>query len=257
MDLSNIATRLSKLVTDNSPVILTGVGVAGMVTTAYLTGKATFKAAEIISDAQVAMDVAGEGQELDIREKIELVWRVYVPAAGTAAITATAIICANRIGTRRAAAMAAAYALSEKALVEYKDKVVQKIGENKAREIRDELAQDRVTANPASTREIVITSGGDVLCYEAFTGRYFKSDMESLKKAQNDLNYRVLNDYYASLTDFYNLVGLSPTTYSDEVGWNSDKMLELEFSTTMSDDNRPCISVGFAVTPIRGYSRIN
>jgi hypothetical protein len=257
MDLSSIATRLSKLVTDNSPVILTGVGVAGMVTTAYLTGKATFKASQVIFDAQVAMDVAGEGQELDPREKFELVWRLYVPAAGTALITATAIICATRIGTRRAAAMAAAYALSEKALVEYKDKVIEKIGANKAREIRDELAQSHVTANPIGTREIVITTGGDVLCYESFTGRYFKSDIESLRKAQNSLNHQVLNDYYASLTDFYNLVGLASTSYSDEVGWNSDKLLDLEFSTTMAENGQPCIVVGFAVTPIRGYNRIN
>jgi hypothetical protein len=89
-----------------------------------------------------------------------------------------------------------------------------------------------------------------------YTGRYFQSSMESLKKAQNDLNYKILNSYYASLTDFYNLIGLSRTTTSDDVGWNSDEMLELRFSTIMSDDQRPCIAIDFKVAPIRGYFRV-
>jgi hypothetical protein len=37
------------LVNENSTTVLTGVGVAGVITTAYLTGRASFKAAAIIS----------------------------------------------------------------------------------------------------------------------------------------------------------------------------------------------------------------
>jgi hypothetical protein len=80
--------------------------------------------------------------------------------------------------------------------------------------------------------------------------------MESLRKAQNDINHKIVNDYYASLTDFYNLIGLAETAYSEEVGWNSDKLLELEFSAVMSSDNRPCISIAYNYAPIRGYSRV-
>ena len=80
--------------------------------------------------------------------------------------------------------------------------------------------------------------------------------METLKKAQNDTNYQVLNDVYASLGDFYSRVGLARTSISEEVGWNSNKLLELEFSTTMSEDGRPCISIGFHVDPVRNYHKV-
>jgi len=66
----------------------------------------------------------------------------------------------------------------------------------------------------------------------------------------------VLNDFYASLSDFYDLIGLPTTSFSDEVGWNSDRLLELQFSTVLSDDGRPCISIDFRTVPIRDYYKV-
>ena len=254
MTLSEILKRVEKLTIDNSPTILTAIGVTGSLTTAYLTGKASFKAAEILILEHEEEDLKDIPRSR--KKDAKRVWKLYIPAASTGAVTVVSIIAANRIGMRRAAAIAAAYSISEKAFAEYKEKVLEKVGENRERSVRDDLAQDRVRNNPSSDREVIITGGGDVLCYDAFTGRYFKSDMETLKKAQNDLNYKVLNNYYASLSDFYDLIDLPRTSYSDEVGWNSDALLELEFSTVMSEDNRPCISINFRIQPIRGYYRV-
>lgn len=262
MTLSEILKRAEKLTIDNSPIILTTIGVTGSLTTAFLTGKASFKAAHILEAAledkriEIQDDIPRGIPTLNNKEKIKLVWMLYIPAASTGVVTVVSIIASNRIGMRRAAAVAAAYSISEKAFVEYKEKVLEKFGENKERDVRDDLARDRVNENPVSSTQVIITGGGDVLCYDAFTGRYFKSDMETLKKAQNDLNHKLLNDYYASLSDFYDLVGLPPTSYSDEVGWNSDKLLELQFSTVLSDDGRPCISIDFRMAPIRDYYRV-
>ena len=256
MTLTEIAKRIEKLAADNSPAILTAIGVTGTLTTAYLAGRASFKAAEIIREREEE-----DGHAVDPRIRLKhrtiLTWKLYLPAAGTAVLTVTAIISANRIGSRRTAAMAAAYSLTEKAFEEYRQKIREKFGENKEREARDELAQDRVNENPVSSREVIITSGGEVLCYDQHSGRYFQSDMETLKKAQNDTNYQVLNDFYASLGDFYHRIGLPATSYSEEVGWNSDKMMELQFSTTLSEDGRPCLAIDFAVAPVRDYCRVN
>ena len=248
--LRETLARLEKLLTDNSPTILTAIGVAGSVTTAYLTGRATFKAAEVIRK----QEYYGEVLDLPVKEKIQLVWKLYLPAMGSAVLTVTAIIFANRIGTRRAAAMAAAYSLSERALTEYRDKVVEKLGEKKEQEVRDELAQDRVTKNPVGSREVII-AGGSVLCFEVLTGRYFTSDIETLRRAQNDVNQRILHEGYASLNDFYELIGLPFTSISEELGWTSDAngMLSLEISAVLSDDNRPCLSVDYKTNPGRNY----
>ncbi len=257
MTLMEMVKRTEKLVINNSPAILTALGVTGTITVAFLTGKATFKAAELIADEEYRIRPLEKNHPLDNKEKFLIVWKAYIPAAGAVVLTIVCVVYANRIGNRRAAAIAAAYSLSEKAFTEYKEKVVEKLGEHKERAVRDELAQDRVNRNPSSEHEVVITGNGEVLCYDAFTGRYFKSDMETLKKAQNDTNYLVLNDSYASLSDFYNKIDLPTTSYSDEVGWNTDKLLELNFSTCLSEDGKPCISIDFVVAPVRNYYKSN
>ena len=254
MTLSNLAKRVEKLITDNSPVILTAIGVAGTITTAYLTGKASFKAAEILDhERNYVSDSPGM---LELREKVNLTWKLYIPAIGTGILTCACIVGANRIGSRRAAAMAAAYSLSERAFSEYKEKVVERIGDIKEQKIRDEIAQDRVYRNPVSSREVIITGNGDVLCYDSITGRYFNSNVESIRKAVNDTNHQILNDMYASLNDFYQKIGLPMTPYANEVGWNVDRLLEINFSTVLSEDGRPCISLDYPLAPIRECFRL-
>lgn len=238
-----------KFLVDNSPTVLTSIAVAGTITTAVLTGKAVLKADRLQTQELIARPTP--------REYFELTWKLYIPPIAAGALTIGCIVGANHIGHRRAAAVAAAYTLSEKAWSEYRDKVVQTLGEKKESAVRDALAQDRVDRNPVSSREVIIAGGGDVLFLDSFTGRYFKSDMETVKKAQNDTNYTILNDMYASLSDFYNNLGIPPTSYSDEVGWASNKLLELEFSTALSEDGRPCITITFAVLPVRDYYRLS
>lgn len=258
MTLREVWIKSQKMAVDNSPAILTAIGVTGTVYTAFLTGKASFKAASILEKEQQRRNLnrsAGEPKrEMETKEKFDMVWKLYIPAVATGALTCASIISANRIGTRRTAAMAAAYSISEKAYSEYRDKVVEKLGESKERAVRDEIAQDAVNRNPVS-QQVVVVGGGESLCMDKFSGRYFMSDMETLKKAQNDANYQLLNEGYLSLSEFYSKIGLSPTSISDNVGWNADKLMELEFSTTMSDDDRPCLVMDFWVAPIRNFFR--
>lgn len=255
MNLGDMLQRFQKLTIDNSPAILTGVAVAGTVATAFLTGKATIKATELVREQEKFYEKSLV-EEVGAREVVRLTWKLYIPPVTTGLLTVTCIIGANRIGTRRAAAVAAAYTLSEKAFSEYRDKVVEKLGEKKEQQVRDEIAQDRVTRNPANSSQLVVIDGRSVLCYEAFTGRFFISDMETLRKAENDTNHQVNNDYYASLTDFYERIGLDKTSLSDEVGWNCNKLLEVQYSTVLSPDGRPCISIDYAVAPIRDFYRV-
>ena len=258
MGFADILKKFEKVTTDNSPNILTAIGVTGTAVTAYLAGRASFKAAEVLAETEYYEDTEEKDiLALSLRDKVELTWKLYIPAAGSFVMTIACIIAANRIGTRRAAAMAAAYSLSEKAFEEYKKKVVDKMGENKEQAVRDEIAQDHIDQNPVKDREVIITGIGDVLCYDAYSGRYFQSDVQSLRAAMNDVNQQVVNSYYASLTDFYDRIGLARTSISDDVGWNADKLLNLEFSTGMTEDKRPCIHVDFNVAPIRDYHRVH
>jgi len=239
---ADILARVQKLAIDNSPQILTAIGVVGTVSTAVLAGKAGYRYARILSE---------QSPWLDRREKLELTWKEFIPPATTGVLTVVCILGANHIGTRRAAGLAAAYSLSERAFTEYREKVVERVGVKQEQSVRDEIAQDRVSATPGS-REIII-SGTKVLCLDSYTGRYFESDMETLKKAQNDTNYQILNDMYATLTDFYDRIGLPKTRFSDEVGWSNSELLELEFSTALTDDQKPCLVITFKASPVRDY----
>lgn len=253
MTVADLVTKSQKLLIDNSPAILTAVGVVGTVTTAVLTGQATYSA--VVSEFMDGYETSDwtNARDLTPRDRIKRHWKLFIPAMGTGLLTTAAVVGANRIGSRRAAGIAAAYTLSEKLYSEYRDRVVDTLGENKERALRDELAQERVSRTPGS-REVII-SGTDVLCLDAYTGRYFQSSMEDLKRAQNAVNALVINNSYASLTDFYNEVGIPKTIASDEVGWNSEKMLNLQFSTTLAEDGRPCISVSYELDSTRDYWR--
>jgi len=256
--MNDIFKRLGKFTADNSPTILTAIGAAGVVTTAYLAAKASFKVARILEEDEneARVRTGDHGYEFNRVAKLKKAWPHYIPAIGVACMSVGCIIMANGISTRRSAGLVTAFALSERAFNEYREKVVEKLGDNKERDLRDEVAQERITKT-SNLGDTFIVGEGTVLCFESFTGRYFLSDMEELKRAQNNVNYKVLNDNYASLTDLYNEIkALDRTAYSDEVGWNTDRLLELSFSATITEGGKPCIVVDYHVSPIREYFRL-
>lgn len=234
------------MLANNSPAILTGVGVAGVLSVAFLTGKATFAAADRLAEVKYKSEVV----ELSNKEKFAIVWKLYIPPTGVAVATIAAIIFSHRIDARRAAAIATAYTLSEKAWTEYRDKIVETLGKNKEQKARDEVAQERVTANPPPST-LIVSESADVQCLDMHSGRYFPTTMEKLRRAQVDTMYQIIRQDYASLSDFYDRVGLKPTTESDDIGWNSDVGLEIEYSHAMDDHDRPCITIRFQTTPFR------
>lgn len=255
MDLSRATKQASKFLTDNSPAVLSGLAVAGTVATAYLTGRASFRAAQILDDHETLV-IQQHEEPLTAKEKLYFTWRLYVPAVATGVATVACIVAANQVGARRAAALVSAYALSERAFEEYKDKIVEKVGDRKEQTYRDEIAQERIAKHPPPEEMIWDEDGNSVLCCDLFTGRYFLSSMEQIRRAENDVNYMVNNNYYASLTDFYERIGLPATSMSDDFGWNADKLLELRFTSALSPLGKPVLAFEFTVMPIRGYARL-
>lgn len=259
------AHKIKFLVEDNSTTILTGLGVAGVVATAYLSGHASFKAGQILEVEQQMLEAFEEHplkEELEEQgmgkkaltkvDKAKLVWYLYIPAVGVGVLTVTSIIVANKISSKKIAALVVASGISDRAFTEYKAKVVEKLGVRQDQKIRDEVAQDRVTNNPPS-HEIVFAGTGSVICFDSLTGRYFESSMEDIKKAENRLNYEIIHYNAASLTFFYEEIGLAPTDYTDSVGWGDH--VELLFSTALTPKNQPCIVINFSKNPLPDYDK--
>lgn len=257
MNFGILAKRAGMVAADNSPAILTTIGVAGALTTVFLTGKATLKAADILEEELRAKREHFEEPRLELtfQQKAHLVWKEYIPAACVGVVSIACLIAANRIGARRVAALASAYALAEKAAVQYKDKVIETLGKKKEGAIRDAMAQDEINAYPIdqSVNVIVPDAGGD-LFRDSWSGRYFNSTVDRLEKARNEINHQLNTAFYASLSDFYDLIGLDHTEESDEIGWNPEQLLDLTFSWASTRDDRPCGVVRFSARPVRSYT---
>lgn len=245
MNFTSIKNKLG----EKSPEILTGVGIAGMLSSVIFAVKATPKAMQLVEDE---LEYNLDATKMDI---FRAAWRPYVPAATTFIFSSACLIGANSINHKRNAAIATACSLSEYALREYRNKVVEVIGEEKEKEIRDAVSRDRVEARPL-TSEVIITGNGDVLCFETLSGRYFKSNVDRIEKAMNILNRRVLSENYCSVNDYYEALGLDPIDVGEELGWNTDDgMIELHYSSQLTVDNQPCVVLDPIVMPRHGYSK--
>jgi hypothetical protein len=253
MNIVTIAKRLGKVASDNSPAILTAIGVAGTVMTALSTAKASFKAGEIIHDEQLRRDSEARTNDdllpLDFREIFDLTWKLYVPAVGTGIMTIACIVAANRIGTRRTAALASAYAVSQETFKEYKSKVIEHLGKDKEQKVRDEITRDRVEKNPPPQ---IINAGKTCQVHDEYTGRWFTSSMDALKQAEIDINFQIINEGHATLSDFWRLLGVTHAAICDEIGWNTERKLELDIGSTI-EDSIPIFTLDFRTVPVRGY----
>ena len=253
--------KVKFLVNDNTPTILTGMGVSGTVVTAYLTGRASFKAAHLIEETETQLAVQEtaddngsviEDLELTLPAKVKLVWQLYIPPFIAGATTITCIIVANRIASKKIVALTVASGISERALQEYKDKVIEKLGERENTKIHDQIAQDRINNHPL--KEVILAGTGEVLCYDMLTGRYFQSTIEEIKRAENKINHELIHFMRASLSEFYDEIGLPATPYTDTVGWSTEPV-EVRISTVLSSDNRPCVAIDFVNPPTSEYDR--
>lgn len=187
LNLKAIARSMGMALQKHSPEILTGIGIAGMVTTTILAVRATPKALLLIQEAEEVKHQNTDASALTPVETIKAAWLCYVPAAVTGVLSMTCLIGASSVNLRRNAALATAYTLSESALKEYREKVVETIGEKKEQAVQDAVAKERISKSPVTNQEVIITEKGNTLCYDVISGRYFKSDIEKLKRAANDL----------------------------------------------------------------------
>lgn len=235
-----------------APEILTGFGLAGMGVTAVLTAKGTIKAVKLLEEEKAHCH-----EPMKKTDVVKVTWKCYIPATVTAIASMACVIGANSVNAKRNAALAAAYNISAAALSEYKEKVIETIGEKKEQNIRESIAKDKIENNPVTSNEVIVTDKGNTLCYDSVFGRYFRSDRDAINRAINNINRTIVSQMYVSLNDFYSEIGLKPVDMGDDLGWNiDDRQIEAEFSSQLADDGTPCLVIGYNVAPKYGYSKL-
>lgn len=252
-NMSTFIASVKNALSDHSPEILTGIGIAGMVTTTVLAVKSTPKALRLIEAKKEALEV----EKLTPVETVKTAWKPYIPAAVTGVISVACLVGASSVNASRNAALAAAYNISATALADYKEKVIETIGEKKEKVVRDKVAEEQLKKAPADANTtIFVTGSGKTRCFDTITKQRFTSDIESIKKSVNELNRRMINgEDYISLNEFYYEIGLDEVAIGDELGWNVTRgLIEVDFSAQLDADGTPCIVLDYKVIPKRGYS---
>lgn len=254
MKVVEVFNKCKCLLEKNSPTILTGLAVAGVVTTVVLAVKATPEAVEILeaTKADKAYDNDGD-DKLTVLEVVECTWRSYAPAAVTGVVTIACIIGANHVNLKRNAAIASLATLYQTNFEEYKEKVKKKIGEKKESDIRYEVDQERLDKYPIDKNVTHNEGGGPVRCFDPMSGRYFWSDIETLRHAQNEFNQLLVLEGRESLNTLYGFMNLETTSLGEEVGWTPDHLMEFSFNSRLTSKGEPVMVVDYAVPPTTSY----
>lgn len=254
-----------------TPEILTGVGIAGMITTTVLAVKATPKALQLIEEEkqlqnekltleakQIKHDNCVRINKLKLTDVVKVTWRCYLPAVITGFASTACLIGASSVHVKRNAALATVYKIAETARSEYRDAVIETIGEKKEQLVKDKLAEKHIKENPVNNNTVIITPKGDTLCYDHISGRYFRSSVDAINKAENAMNRKLLAYDYASLNELYLELGLEPlNVVGNDLGWNvcrlPDRTLKIEFSAVLSEDDTPCLSLEYNIAPYYNF----
>lgn len=285
--VKNAIANVGKVVEQKSPAILTGIGIGSFFGCAVLAVKATPKAIQLMDlkaqEKYIELLKPNDSAEYETYEEwlgveerrivqpsvyfqvltpVEVVkstWRAYAPSVGLGVIGLVCLIAAARVNAARNAAFAGAASIAEKALYEYQQKVFDILGEEKANEIRDQIAKDhiqKIDVEPVSgvDNQVVCCRGtGDTWIYDPVTDRKWKSDLETVRAAMNDFNHDLIGGIYGSLNDWYYCLGIKGVQIGDDIGWCSDKLLDIRFAAMVLDNGEPAIVLDYETLPNSRY----
>ena len=247
-----VLSNTGKAMERHSAEIFLGVGIVGIGTSLILAVKATPKAMELIEQKKEEE----KAEKLTVVDTVKATWKCYIPTAVTTVATVMCLMKSKSEHTKRTAALATAYEFSRTALEQYKDKVVEVIGEQKANEVKEEVAKETVEKAVNQNKSSVImmnNNSDDVWCVDSLSGQLFLSSIDKINKAENEINYTLLNEGYTSLNTFYSLLGMEATRLGSELGWNIDYgKLEVSYATQINDD-KPCLVIEYNILPRYEY----
>lgn len=254
LNLAKLARDMRKSLSRRSPEILMGMGIAGMITTTVLAVKATPKAVLLLEEKKNDLEV----EKLTPVETVKTAWKCYLPAAISGAASIACLVGSNSVNARRHAALATAYKLSETAFAEYRDSVVDVIGEKKEKAVRDKTSEKQIKENPVTKTEIIMTGKNKTLFFDPLSHRYFYSTIETIKRAENILNKEIITDPFdagRTVNDFYEEIGIPTTATGDNLGWNLRiGLLDIYTSAQKIEEGEehegePCLVINFYNPP--------
>ena len=246
MNIKTMAKSVWAGAKKHSPEILIGMGIAGAASSVIFAIKATPKAMILLEEKRQELGV----EKLEAKEIIKTAAPVYIPTAVSFGVSVACIVGARSVNARRNAALTAAYTLSESTLRTYRDKVLETVGEDKEREIRQKAAIEQQQSTPEPQTLVVSSAAGQLKCFDSLSGRYFVSTKNEIDKAVNEFNRQLRDDMRISLNDWYDLIGLDTNKLGDMLGWDIERgYVETCYASRLDEDGLPCLVVNYVEPP--------
>lgn len=267
MKVKEMFNKVVNFADDHQREILVGLEIAGIVGTAILSWRAGIKADKVLKKQKEAMERLEEdfhdelvdateddykaAKKTIVVDTIKELAPIVAPPVVTGGVTLACAIGGYNASTKRIAALTAAYNLSKDALSEYVEKAKEVVGDKKAQQISDGVKQDKVKVNPPVEKMVLNTGKGTTLFKDDQSGRYFYSDAEEVRKAFNLINKRMMDEYYISLNELYDELGLPDIILGDDSGFNiDDGLIDIEhlFTAAIYNDT-PILVLNYEVSP--------
>ena len=241
MNLKATIKILEHTIAKNSPTILSGMAMAGTIMTGVLAVKAG-------KDAQKKREnLNPDATKTDI---ILAEAPCYILPTIWGGVTIFCIFGANKVNAKRIAVLGSMLAASNQKVIDYKKAIDDMLPKSKATAIKDAVLQKEV--DRASSKEdtpVILTGNGEYLCYDPQSGRFFRSDMESVRKAINNINEQLLREMFVTLNDLYYELKIPPIKLGNDLGWKTDKgLIDIRFGTMQNDKGEPCLTLDYDVT---------
>lgn len=261
MNLSSAVRTAKSVITANSPVLLVGTAITGVISTGILAARGGYKARGIIDEERGRRVLDATDKEFDteldrreaiaqipeitVKEHVKLTWLCYAVPGVTAASTIASVVGVHTIHTKRHAALAGLYAVTSGKLDDYREQAEELLGTKKTQALNDAVGQKAVEATPFDSNQVVITPDGSELMLDQTSGRYFTSSVTAVERAFAQLNMQLVEDGDATLNDFYDRLGLAKIPIGDRLGWSGTKVEPRFGGVTVQDGDQVRSAVSF------------
>lgn len=250
---SNVTESIKK----NDTKIMTGIGVAGMVGAVVATGFATVKAVRAVDAEKERQGV----DKLDFKSTFKVTWKYYLGPVAMVIGSGTSIICSDIKDNTIKAGLASTLAFNESWIKEYKEEVINKIGEKKEEEIHHKVLEKRIekAEPPADPRNCIVVGGEDVWCVEPMSNHTFKTGYNTIKAIVNDANYQMTygNEPYLSYGEFMSNFGVNLGEYGESIGWSAEEKIDIAFDPSFNVNGMPAITFRYTIPPHSNYKKLH
>lgn len=244
--LTSSVARQALVLRKHSPAILFVGGVVGVGATVVLACRATLKLEDVLTDAEKDIqnakfalglnrtdythrDYQKDMAAIYIRHAVN-VTKLYAPAASVGIASIAMLTGSHNILTRRNAGLTAAYAASEQAFKEYRQRVNDRFGKDVDQELRYGVKEVQTTLETPSGPKKTLSekaAGVSGSPYARFWGKdtsssYTGSSVSNhffLHSAQKYLNDKLEVRGHVFLNDVFDEIGLARTPAGAQVGW--------------------------------------